>query len=318
MSVRTVFMGSPEFALPALRLLSERYPVVGVVTQPDRPAGRGRVLTPPPVKVLAEELGLPVIQPRRLRQPEALEQLRSWQPELIVVAAFGQILRAEVLDLPAYGCINVHASLLPRWRGAAPIQAAILNGDEETGATIMLMDPGVDTGPVLAQRALAIEPGDTAGSLSERLAQAGARLLVETLPGYLSGEIVPRPQEELPGEPSYAPMLKKADGRLDFNRPAVELARQVRAFNPWPGAFFEWQGQLIKVHRAWAIDPTRDPDSPALRPGGTGLYQDLPVIGASPGLLALEEVQPPGKVAMPAKAFRQGARGWGEKGLDHL
>jgi methionyl-tRNA formyltransferase len=177
MKPRIVFMGSPEFALPIIQELWKNYPIVGIVTQPDRPAGRGRILTPPPVKQLALELGLEFIQPEKLKEPAAQEKLQSWQPDLIVVAAFGQILRKSVLELPQYGCINVHASLLPRWRGAAPIQAAILNGDERTGITIMKMDPGVDTGPILRQDSLEIRSDDTAESLSNRLAPIGARLL---------------------------------------------------------------------------------------------------------------------------------------------
>ena len=172
-----VFMGSPEFALPSLRSLAKNFQVIGVVTQPDRPSGRGRVLTQPPVKILAAQLGLPVIQPNRLREPEFMEQLQVWSPDLIVVAAFGQILRPDVLALPPQGCINVHASLLPRWRGAAPIQAAIRHGDPEAGVTIMKMDPGVDTGPMLAQRAIPIQPDDTAGRLAEKLSMLGAELL---------------------------------------------------------------------------------------------------------------------------------------------
>ncbi len=214
MMPRTVFMGSPEFALPTLKALAERYPVVGVVTQPDRPAGRGNVLTPPPVKVLAQQLGLEVFQPEKLRTPEAKEKLRSWNPDLIVVAAFGQILRQEVLDLPPFGCINVHASLLPRWRGASPIQAAILHGDTVTGVTIMKMDPGIDTGPILAQRTVTIQPEDTAGSLSERLAQEGASLLMEVLPDYLEGRLHPQPQPEEGA--TYAKMLSKEEGNLRF------------------------------------------------------------------------------------------------------
>ena len=206
-SVRTVFMGSPEFALPSLQALTQTLPVVGVITQPDRPAGRGRVLTAPPVKLLAQSLGLPVIQPERMREPAAMEQLLAWAPDLIVVAAFGQILRPTVLDLPEYGCINVHASLLPRWRGAAPIQAAILVGDECTGVTIMRMDPGIDTGPILNQQSLPILPDDTTLSLSERLATLGAQLLMETLPAYLLGELQPQPQPDTGA--TYAPMLKK-------------------------------------------------------------------------------------------------------------
>jgi methionyl-tRNA formyltransferase len=303
MSVRTVFMGSPEFSIPALRGLAERYQVVGVVTQPDRPAGRGRVLTPPPVKNLAQELGLPVIQPRRLKEPQAMQQLHKWQPELIVVAAFGQILRADVLELPRYGCVNVHASLLPRWRGAAPVQAAILNGDAETGITIMLMDPGVDTGPLLSQRALPILPQDTGGSLSERLSALGAELLLETLPGYLSGEIQPQPQEETGA--TYAPMLKKEDGRLDFSQTAGQLERRVRAFNPWPGSFMVWQGQPLKIHRARAVSASRW-NVPCSRCS----YDGLPAVGTGRGLLVLEQVQPAGKRPVSGEDFLRGARGW--------
>ncbi len=305
MQPKIVFMGSPEFALPTLRALAGHYPVAGVITQPDRPAGRGRVLVAPPVRLLAQELGLPVIQPEKLRQPEAMDQLRQWAPDLIVVAAFGQILRQAVLDLPPFGCVNVHASLLPRWRGAAPINAAILHGDAQSGVTIMRMDPGVDTGPMLSQRAVDIYPDDTAGSLGERLAALGADLLVETLPAYLGGDLKPRPQDEAAA--TYAPMLKKEDGALDFSQPAADLARRVYAFNPWPGAFIEWPGQPLKIHRAEAA--TAD-DAPALPPGAHTVYRGLPAIATAQGVLLLNEVQPAGKKAMPGKVFLQGARNW--------
>ncbi len=306
MSTRIVFMGSPEFALPTLRMLAERYEVSGIVTQPDRPAGRGRSLTPPPVKRLAGSLGLPVIQPRRLREPEAMAQLQAWKPDVIVVAAFGQILRPEVLALPRYGCLNVHASLLPRWRGAAPIQAAILHGDRETGVTIMLMDPGIDTGPILSQRSTPILPDDTAGSLSERLARLGADLLADTLPAYLEGRLAAQPQPEEGA--TYAPVLKKEDGFLDFHQPAEALARKVRAYNPWPGAYMLWQGENLKIHRARAaiISDKKVP------PGATAVANGLPAIGTGDGLLILEEVQPAGKKSMPGEVFLRGARGWGK------
>jgi methionyl-tRNA formyltransferase len=226
-SIRVVFMGSPDFAVPALDALAAHYTLVGVVTQPDRPAGRSGNLKPPAVKTAALRLELPVIQPEKLRNPEAMIQLKAWAPELIVVAAFGQILRPELLDLPKYGCINIHGSLLPRGRGAAPIQAAILAGDQETGITIMKMDPGVDTGPVLSQRAIPISPADTAGTLFEKLGPIGAEILLETLPRYLSGDLRPQPQ---PAEGvTYAPMLKKEDGRLDFAQPAAALEQIGRA-----------------------------------------------------------------------------------------
>ncbi|NTU57171.1 MAG: methionyl-tRNA formyltransferase, partial [Anaerolineales bacterium] len=200
---RIVFMGSPDFALSALRGLVGRgesetrpYDVVGVVTQPDRASGRGREMKAPPVKLLARELDIPVIQPEKLKQPDAMEQLRAWSPDLIVVAAFGQILRKDVLELPRFGCVNVHASLLPRWRGAAPINAAILAGDEETGVTIMQMDAGMDTGPMLAKRSIRLTRDDTAGSVFQALSTLGADLLLETLPDYLTGKLVPQPQPE--------------------------------------------------------------------------------------------------------------------------
>jgi len=320
MNIRTVFMGSPEFALPSLRLLAAHYLIVGVVTQPDRPAGRGRALTPPPVKLLAQELGLPVIQPVRLRDPEVMAQLQAWQPDLIVVAAFGQILRPAVLDLPRFGCLNVHASLLPRWRGAAPIQAAILNGDTETGVTSMRMDAGVDTGPVLSQRAMAIMPDDTAGTLSGRLAGLGAQLLIDTLPGYLNGEVTPQPQGG--AEPTYAPLIRKEEGLLDLSQSAEALARRVRAFNPWPGAYTQWEGGILKVHRAHAVlnsaltpeeSFARSPSSMeqwVTHPGSRVVHRGLPAIAAAEGLLVLDEVQPASKKKLPGKVFLQGVRNW--------
>lgn len=308
MSTRLVFMGSPEFALPTLQVLAEApYLLVGVVTQPDRPAGRGRKLTPPPIKTLALDLGLPVIQPARLKEPAAIAQLQEWAPDLIVVTAYGQILRPAVLDLPQHGCLNVHASLLPRWRGAAPIQAAILHGDPQTGITIMRMDPGLDTGPILNQRTIAIYPDEDAGSLANRLAELGAKLLAETLPGYLAGEIQPQPQDE--SQVTYAPMLSKEEGRLNFNQPAESLARRVRAFTPWPGAYTLWQGQPLKILRAHTAHRSAEPTSPR-NPGTHANHGGLPAIKANPGLLILDEVQPAGKRAMSGEVFLHGARGW--------
>ena len=296
-----VFMGSPEFAVPTLRALVGPHQVVGVVTQPDRPSGRGRGLRPPPVKLLALELGLPIVQPEKLRAPEVMNQLRLWSPDLIVVAAFGQILRPEVLALPPLGCVNVHASLLPRWRGAAPVQAAILAGDADTGVTLMKMDRGVDTGGIIAQRAIPIEAEDTGGSLTGKLSQLGAEFLIESLPRYISGESKPQPQDE--SRATYAPLLQKEDGRLDFTRPAVELARRVRALNPRPGAFMEWNGALLKIHRAHAAGG-EVPAGRRLIDGGQA------TVGARGGLLILDEVQPAGRKPMSGKAFLAGTREW--------
>lgn len=295
-------MGSPDFSLPTLRQLAQIYQVVGVVTQPDRASGRGRELKAPPVKLLAQELNIPVIQPQKLREPEAMQQLREWNPDLIVVAAFGQILKKDVLDLPKFGCINVHASLLPRWRGAAPINAAVLAGDEETGVTIMKMDVGLDTGPMLSMKRIRIKPDDTAGSLFEALSTLGADLLIETLPVYVDGKIAPEPQPE--DGATYAPMLKKEDGRLDFNQSAIELERRIRAMNPWPGAWFEWNGNLLKVSRG-VVNEGRGKEV-----GSRLIVDGRPAVRCADGILILDEVQPPGKKVMPGKAFLSGARDW--------
>jgi len=299
--VKIVFMGSPDFSLPTLRALANAYDVVGVVTQPDRASGRGRELKAPPVKTLALKLGIPIMQPEKLRLPEAMEQLRLWNPELIVVAAFGQILKKDVLDLPPYGCINVHASLLPRWRGAAPINAAILHGDEETGVTIMKMDVGLDTGPMLRKRSIRLTRQDTAGSVFETLSQLGADLLIETLPDYLSGTLIPTPQPEQ--GMTYAPMIKKEEDKLDFTHNVKELERRVRAFNPWPGAYMDLDGANLKIHRAHV-------EQGNTAAGQRLVVQNQPAIGAAGGMLVLDEVQPPGKKSMSGKAFLAGARNW--------
>ena len=295
-------MGSPDFSVPTLDALARCYPLVGVVTQPDRPAGRGGSLRLPAVKEAALRLGIPVMQPEKLRLPEAMTQLQAWAPDLIVVAAFGQILRPAVLDLPRYGCVNVHGSLLPRGRGTAPIQAAILAGDKETGITIMKMDPGVDTGPILSQRAFPIAPDDTCETLFEKMALLGAELLLETLPRYLSGELVPRPQPEEGA--TYAPILKKEDGLLDFTKPAIELERRVRAFYPWPGTWFDWNGAPLKILHA----RVGGGENPGM--GRRLTVEGHPALGTGEGILILEEVQPAGKKSMPGKAFLAGARDW--------
>jgi methionyl-tRNA formyltransferase len=296
-----VFMGSPDFSLSTLRALANAYNVVGVVTQPDRASGRGRDLKAPPVKVLAQKLGIPVMQPEKLKQPEAMEQLHQWAPDLIVVAAFGQILKKDVLDLPRDGCINVHASLLPRWRGAAPINAAILAGDEETGVTIMKMDVGLDTGPMLAKRSIRLTSNDTAGSVFERLATLGADLLIEILPDYLSGKLVPQPQPE--EGMTYAPMLKKEEGRLDFTHDVNELERRIRAFNPWPGAYMDFDEAMLKVHRGHV-------EAGNALAGQRLVVQNQPAVGARGGILVLDEVQPAGKKPMSGRSFLVGARHW--------
>lgn len=300
---KVVFMGSPDFSLPSLRGLAKHYDVVGVVTQPDRASGRGRELKSPPVKTLALELGIPIMQPEKLRVPEAMEQLRAWAPDLIVVAAFGQILKKDVLELPRHGCINIHASLLPRWRGAAPINAAILAGDEETGITIMRMDVGLDTGPMLAKCSIRLTRDDTAGSVFQALSTLGADLLIETLPRWIAGEIQPQTQNDALA--TYAPMMKKEEGKLDFTHDVNELERRVRAFNLWPGAFMDFNGMILKIHRAHV-------EQGNVEEGQRLIVQDQPGVGARGGLLILDEVQPAGKKPMSGKSFLAGARNWAE------
>ncbi len=268
-----------------------------------RASGRGRELKTPPVKTLALKLNIPIMQPEKLRLPESMEQLRAWNPDLIVVAAFGQILKKDVLDLPRYGCINVHASLLPRWRGAAPINAAILAGDEETGVTIMQMDVGLDTGPMFAKKSIRLKPDDTTGSALQALSRVGADLLIETLAGYLAGNLKPVPQPEEGA--TYAPMLKKEDGLLDFTHPAIELERRVRAMNPWPGAWFEWNGNPLKVMRASVVS-----GGEGLVSGSRFTVDGRPAVQAAEGVLILDEVQPAGKKVMSGKSFLAGAREW--------
>lgn len=299
---RIVFMGSPDFAVPSLQALARNYRVIGVVTQPDRPAGRSGMLSSPAVKQAALLMGIQVIQPEKIRLPEPMAILAAWAPDLIVVAAFGQILKANLLDLPPLGCINVHGSLLPRGRGAAPIQAAILAGDMETGITIMKMDAGVDTGPILSQRAIPIDPQDTADSLTHKLSALGADLLLETLPHYMRGKLVPKTQPE--AGVTYAPMLKKEDGRLDFSQPALAVERRVRAMSPWPGGYFVFNGLPLKVLRASVIQTVTPGEGVRL------VIEGFPALGCGEGILRLDEVQPAGKRGMPGKAFLSGARAW--------
>ena len=244
---RVVFMGTPDFSVPSLQRLHNdpRFEVVGVVTQPDRPAGRGRSITPPPVKQAAQEAGIPIFQPETLRSPEAVQQLRDWSCDVIVVVAFGQILRSEVLELPPFGCVNVHASLLPRWRGAAPIQYALCAGDSETGITIMKMDRGLDSGPIISQQSIPMAEDETGPSLHDRLAVLGASLLPDVLHEYLTGSLIPMPQPE--EGITLAPTLKKRDGEIDWAQPARMIDLHVRAYTPWPGTHTTLNGKVIKV-----------------------------------------------------------------------
>jgi methionyl-tRNA formyltransferase len=301
-----VFMGTPEFSVPSLEaLLRTDFRIVAVYTQPDRKAGRGQQVTTSPVKQLALSQGLGVVQIETFREAGTVERLAALAPDLIVVAAFGLILPAEVLHLPKYGCLNVHPSLLPRHRGASPVATAILQGDEITGVTIMLLDEGMDTGPILNQREVPISDEDTTGSLGLKLSKIGAQLLVETLPLWIEGQIKPRPQDE--SAATYSKMIKKEDGEIDWRLSTKELWRRVRAFDPWPGCYTMWHGKRLKLVKVLPLygkesaEPGKVIALTAQRPVMVGVHTGDEVLG-------LVEVQLEGKREMPAEEFVRGQR----------
>ena len=305
-AVRIVFLGTPGFALPALdRLVHSENEVAAVYTQPDEPAGRGRKLVPPAVKAAALHYGLTVRQPSSLRQPEEVEKLAELQPSAIVVAAYGRLLPQSVLDIPRYGCLNIHPSLLPRHRGPAPVAAAILAGDEVTGVSIMLLDKGMDSGPVLAQREWPVSPEDTTATLTASLAEMGAQLLMETLPLWVGGKLAPQPQDN--GRATYSRMVTKEDGQMDWLRPAVELWRRVKAFQPWPGCHTTWQGKLVSIIEAVPLPGEGEPG----RVVGTKGAKGAPLgVQTGDGILGLVRLQLQGKRAMTAEEFVRGQRGF--------
>lgn len=297
-----VFAGTPDFAAaPLRRLLDDGYSIRAVYTQPDRPAGRGRKPRPSPVKACALEAGIPVYQPASLRDAEAQTELAALAPDLMIVVAYGLILPESVLAIPRLGCVNVHASLLPRWRGAAPIQRAILAGDQTTGITLMQMDAGLDTGPMLAHTTLDIGPEETGGSLHDRLAEAGAALLAERLPDLLAGRIQAQPQPEHGA--TYAEKLRKDEARLDWAAPASALERQVRAFDPWPVAQTRLDEAVIRIWAARALpaDVTRARPGEVLAAGREGID-----VACGEGILRLSRLQAPGGRALDAAAFLNG------------
>lgn len=295
---RLIFAGTPDFAVPSLRALIEAgYPVVAVYTQPDRPAGRGRQLRASPLKVRAQAAGIPVRQPTTLRDPAVQAELAAWQADLLIVAAYGLILPPEVLAIPRLGCLNVHASLLPRWRGAAPIHRALLAGDAETGISLMRMEAGLDTGPVFIRAAFPIERGMTGGELHDALAMLGGLTLRAALPEVLADRLTAQPQDEALA--TYAAKLSKSDLELDWSRPALELERQVLAFNPYPVAQTGLDGQTLRVWRAVADEEsTSAPPGTVVREGPSGI-----IVAAGSGTLRLTEVQLPGGKPLPAAAF---------------
>ncbi len=303
--MRVVFMGTPEFAVPSLEhLILNQHQVLAVYTQPEKMAGRGRSPVSSPVKRAALDWKLPVVQPVSFREAEAVAQLAGFHPDIIVVAAFGQILPQSVLDIPADGCINIHPSLLPKFRGASPVAASILAGSEFTGVSIMLMDRGLDTGPVLASAQITISAQDTTGSLTAKLSRIAAPLLLEVLPRWLRGELTPQPQDE--AEATYSSMLSKQEGEIDWRLSAVDIWRRIRAFQPWPGCYTSWQGRQLKIIEAVPL-----PGERTLKAGQVvALNKEVAGFGVNTGdgVLGILKVQLEGKRAIPAVEFLRGQR----------
>lgn len=306
--MRIVFMGTPRFAVPPLEHLTlSQHEVVAVYTAPDKPAGRGRSLVPSPVKQAALALNLPVVQPSSLKPAAAITQLADFRPDVIVVAAYGKLLPQSVLDIPRYGCLNIHPSLLPRYRGAAPIPSAILAGDAFTGVCIMLLDPGMDTGPVLTRTQIPIAGWDTTDLLTVKLAQIGARLVPETLLFWSRGELTPQPQNE--SQATYTTPVTKEQGEIDWRLPAVDIWRRVRAFQPWPGAYTRWRGKRLEIIAALPLTgvPAQEPGRVVrLSPAETGGAPAGFGVSTGGGVLGVVRVQAEGKQAMPAADFIRG------------
>jgi len=300
--MRLIFMGTPQFAVEPLRALAAAgHDIAGVVTRTDKPAGRGRTVAAPPVKVAAQELGFTIFQPKRAKDPEFIGMLRTLTPEAIIVAAYGQILPKEILTLPKFGCVNIHASLLPAYRGAAPINWAIIRGEQETGITIMMMDEGMDTGAILMQESIPIGPEETAGALKEKLASLGAKMIVTALPLLESGKLTPVPQDGT--KATTAPLLKKGDGLIDWHLSAREIHNRVRGLSPWPGAYSLLDKNMVKIIASGVLDGTGEPGS---------LYErdkNTLVVGTGSGLLRILSIQPEGKKPMTAGEFMRGHRG---------
>ena len=299
--MRVIFMGTPEFAVGTLEHLVEaKHEVIAVVTQPDKLKGRGKTMQFTPVKEKALEYNIPVYQPVKVRDEEFLEVVRELNPDVIVVVAFGQILPKALLDIPKYGCVNVHGSLLPKYRGAAPIEWAIIDGENETGITTMLMDVGLDTGDMLLKATTEITSEDTGGSLRERMAEIGANLLIETLAGLENGTIIPEKQDD--SKSNYAKMLTKTLGNMDFTKSACELERLIRGLNPWPSAYTKLDGKTLKVWVADVYNENKD-----VAPGTiTGITKNTIEVQTGDGILALKEIQLEGKKRMTVDAFLRG------------
>lgn len=302
--LRVVYLGTPAFAtIPLEALVADgRFDVVGVVTQPDRPVRRSGKPEPPPVKQVAERLGLPVLQPESLRDEAAVAALGEWRPDVGVVAAYGEILRRNVLAIPPLGYVNIHPSLLPRWRGPTPVAGAILAGDAETGVTVMKLDAKMDSGPILAQHREMLDPEARASELTDQLFHVGAQLLLDALDRYATGNLVPMPQDD--GEATYTKLLSRADGEVDWEQSAAQIERMIRAYDPWPGVFTAWRGQPLRLLAARALENWRG--SEAI--GTLLLNRDTVAVVTGAGALELVSIQPAGKRPMSALDWQRGQR----------
>jgi methionyl-tRNA formyltransferase len=301
--MRIVFMGTPAFAVPSLEaLVKSEDQVVGVVTQPDRPKGRGQEIIPPPIKVVCQREGIPLLQPSKMKAPEFLEALRQWKPDVITVTAFGRILPPAILTLPPRGCINVHGSLLPKYRGAGPVQWAVIRGERETGITTMLMDEGMDTGAMLLQERVVIHPNDTAGTLAPRLAEVGGRLLVETLRQLKAGTLKPQPQDH--SQATLAPLLKKEDGLIDWTWPARDIANRVRGLSPWPGAYTYVNGERWIL---WRLAVSEEPQGETAGVV-TKVAKDRIDVATGDGTIQILEIQPSNSRRMTVTQYLAGHR----------
>ncbi len=307
--MRIVFMGTPDFSVPCLeKLIEENYDVAGVVTQPDRPKGRKREMTPPPVKIAAQKHGIEVFQPEKIKDADAVSRVLAWQPDLIVTAAYGQVIPSAILDAPRYGCINVHASLLPKYRGGAPIHRAIIEGEAETGITIMYMVEKLDAGDILTQEKVRIEETDTVGTLHDKLSRVGADLLIRTIPPLVRGELTPIPQNE--EESTFAPNIRREDEKINWNRSATEIYNQIRGLNPWPVAFTSWQGKVLKIWEAELTpsDVLANLSVSGSKPGEIlSVSEEGIIVKTGEGAITLKELQPEGKRRMTVSDFVRGS-----------
>lgn len=300
--LKIVFMGTPDFAVPVLECIlnDERLDLKAVITQPDKKTGRKKNITPPPAKIYAQKANLTVLQPEKIKDPHFIEQLKNIKPDLIIVAAYRQILPKEIIEMPKYGCINIHASLLPKYRGASPIQTAILNGDEETGVTIMKMDSGLDTGDIISQEKTKIENGDTAQDLHDKLSKIGAKLLIKTLPDYLSGKIKPCAQDD--SKATITKILNKKDGEIDFNESAKNIVLKLRAFTPWPGIYTFFKDKKLKILKL----KIEDQINPLVPIGKFYETENKLMVNCKNRALVLETVQLEGKQKISGREFING------------